>query len=137
MAKVVVALVTMLALTSFAFGCKTCGYVQKHTHYPPYSKQLQEVIEVASQKTKIPLSKKDKEIINKIIWKENRPGNLTLMYNGCYGLGQGKRATYKSCGIPWKTTCPVDQVRMILIYVNKRYKTFSNAWTHHIRHNWY
>lgn len=69
--------------------------------------------------------------------KENRLGDLTLTYNGCYGLGQGKKSTYINSGVPWKTKCPVEQVKMILIYVKGRYKTFSRAWNHHLKHNWY
>lgn len=105
--------------------------------YPPYSKQLQEVIKLASEKVKIKLTSVDTTIINKIIWKENRSGNLTSIHNGCYGLGQGKKATYKSTGVPWKTTCPVEQVEMIILYVKYRYKSFQAAWNHHARRNWY
>lgn len=141
MAKVVVALI-VLTLSTLGFAdtkCKRCGYVKKHTHYPPHSKQLQEAIEVASKRTKIKLSSKDVEIIHKIIRKEDGSGSLTAYNNGCYGLGQGKKGTYKSTGIPWKTVCPVEQVSMILLYVknSKRYRTFGRAWQHHQKYNWY
>lgn len=149
MAKILVALL-VLTLSTIAFTdtkCKRCGYVKKHTHYPPYSKQLQEVIGVASKETKIPLSKKDVEIINKIISKEDGSGNLTEMYNGCYGLGQGKKGSYIGAGIPWKTTCPVEQIEMILLYVkyrkaygykkNKSFGTLTKAWAHRQKHDWY
>jgi hypothetical protein len=140
MAKTVVVALLVLTLSTIVFAdttCKRCGYVKKHTHYPPYSRQLQDAIAVASDKTKIELSKADIKIINKIIWKEDRSGNLNAMSNGCYGLGQGKKGTYKSTGVPWKTTCPIEQVMMILLYVKGRYKTFGRAWAHHIKYNWY
>lgn len=141
MAKLVVALF-VLTLSAISFTntiCTRCKYVKKHTNYPPYSTQLQTVIKVASEKTKIKLSENDIKIINKIIWKENRSGNLKAYNNGCYGLGQGKKGTYKSTGIPWKTVCPVDQVMMILLYVKhrKNYGTFPRAWAHHVKYNWY
>jgi hypothetical protein len=149
MAKIVVALI-VLTLSALGFTdtlCKRCGYVKKHTHYPPYSKQLQEVIKIASEKTKIKLDKKDIEIINKIIWKENRGGDLKAQTGSCFGLGQGKPASYRNNGLPWKTYCPVEQVMMILLYVRyrsdygyvkgKSYGTFQKAWQHHVIHNWY
>lgn len=135
MAKIVVALL-VLTLSTLGFACKACGY-SGNTHYPAYSKQLQEVINTASQRTKIKVSKNDVVVINKIIYRENRTGNLGLLYNGCFGLGQGKRQTYKSCKVPWMTKCPVQQVVMILRYVKGRYKTFSRAWAHHLKHHWY
>jgi len=133
-----IAMLLALAITTTAFAkCHSCGEEHKSKNYPAYSAQLQTVIEQAAKKSKATLSKNDKTIINKIIWKENRTGNLTAMNNGCYGLGQGKRATYQSLGIPWKTTCPVLQVEMIIRYIKNRYKTFDRAWNHHIRYNWY
>lgn len=140
MAKIVVALLLVLTLSTQAFAdikCKRCGYVKKHTHFPPYSKQLQDVIKVASEKTKISLTKNDKEIINKIIKRENAQGNLKARNGTCYGLGQGKPATYKGAGVPYNTTCPIEQVIMILKYVKSRYKTFDKAWQHHKLKKWY
>ena len=147
-------LVALLVLTLSALGfadttCKRCGYVKKHTYYPPYSKQLQEAITVATQKLKVELNKSEREIINKIIWKENRKGDLkALNKNGCFGLGQGKKASYVNNGLPWKTYCPIEQVMMIILYVRHRVDygysrkrktlgTFEKAWRHHTRANWY
>lgn len=140
MAKKIIVALLVLTLSTIGFAdtkCKRCGYVKKHTHFPPYSKQLQDVIKVASEKTKISLSEKDKEIINKIIKKENASGNLKARNGTCYGLGQGKPATYKGAGVPYNTTCPIEQVIMILKYIKSRYKTFNKAWQHHVNRNWY
>jgi hypothetical protein len=140
MAKIVVALLvlTLSALTAASSNvCNRCKYVKKHTHYPARSTQLKEVIDVASKKLGVNLSLNDKEIIHKIVYKENRTGSLTAINNGCYGLGQGKKSTYLNSGVPWKTKCPVEQVMMIIIYVKGRYKTFDKAWKHHKARNWY
>lgn len=139
MAKILVALSLVCYLSTIAFAetCKRCGYVKKHTHYPPYSNQLSEVIAIAMKKTKIDVGKDGSQLIHKIIWKEDRSGNLKAYNKGCYGLGQGKKSTYLNSGIPWKTTCPVEQVMMILIYTKGRYKTLDKAWEHHRRYNWY
>jgi hypothetical protein len=138
MARLVVALfVLTLSTIGFADKCKLCGYEKKHTHYPPYSSQLQEVIQIASTKLKVHLDKKDVDIINKIIKREDNSGNLKAYNRECYGLGQGKKYTYTNNGIPWKTVCPVEQVKMIILYIKNRYTTFLNAWKHHLKHNWY
>ena len=140
MAKKMIVALLVFTLSTLALAdttCKRCGYVKKHTHYPPYSKQLQDVIKVASEKTKISLSKNDIEIINKIIKRENAQGNLRARNGTCYGLGQGKPATYKGAGVPYNTVCPVEQVIMIIKYVKGRDKTFDKAWNHHLKRRWY
>jgi hypothetical protein len=139
MAKVIVVALFVLALSALGYSdstCSRCGYVKKHTTYPQYSKQLEDVVNFTSKRLNITLSANDKLIINKIVDKES-DGRLTAYNNGCYGLGQGKQATYTSLNIPWRTTCPSDQVEMIIRYIRNRYGTFDKAWEHHKRKNWY
>lgn len=138
MAKIVVALL-VLTLSTLAFTtslCKRCGYVKKHTQFPPYSRELHEVVETTAKRLKVTISVGDLKIIDKIIARES--GGDPLCYtHKCYGLGQGKKGTYKDLGIPWKTTCPSCQVEMLIKYIKKRYGTFPKAWRHHLGYHWY
>jgi hypothetical protein len=135
-----IAMILLSIVPSLAFGalCKRCAYDSKHKAYPAYSKQLQECIKYTAARIKKKLVDSDYGYINKIIYRENRQGITSIMSSsGCYGLGQGKKATYRATGVPWLTRCPSCQVEMILDYVTYRYKTFKRAWDHHLRRKWY
>lgn len=139
MRNILIFIALLLPMVIVADACKLCGYIKKHKTYPPFSTQLQEVIKHTEGYLKITLNEGDKKILNKIIVKENRSGILTAFSKSGkhYGLGQGDKSAYKSSKVPWLTKCPVEQVKMIIVYVKNRYKTFSNAWKHHTRRNWY
>lgn len=127
----------IISNTGLANICKRCGAVSKERYYPAFSPSLQILIKNTATRIKVNLSNTDILIINKIIKKEDPDGDTLLYTYHCWGLCQGKFGTFKDLNIPWKTKCPSDQVELIIKYIRKRYKTFSNAWKHHRQYNWY
>lgn len=72
---------------------------------------------------------KEFQCLNKIITKESR-WSVSARNGSHYGLGQMRSTWYRDLD-------GYRQIDATVAYITKRYKTMCNAWTHHIKRNYY